>query len=212
MFKHDYEKEIQIIRNTADKLYRENAEHYNAGKIDEKELLKNRSAIDQEANNARADLIRQREYDIDRHEEKLLNKVVGAEDQKQIDRYRELYKKYNEMSKSKEELIKEYETSIKLNDETAGKAAAAVAVEQGIKEIVQDYSARNENFVAATTELNQFRKHYRAEFRRFYEYQGGKFAFVREPASRHERKQTGYILNENGHKVPIFKDKIIYKK
>jgi len=212
MFKEDYEKQMTAIRTESEQALNVIASQFNDGKISQSEWKQTRDKVLDLSNQKRNELIQRREYDVDRAEEALMNKIVGANDDKDMARYRELYSKYGEKANDKNYLIKEYETSIKLNDVTAGKALASVAVEHGIKEIANDYGARDEAFTHAINEYRGFKQKWRAFDRKFSEYQCNHFAHVKEPRKSVEKYEAGYQLNEAGHRVPFFRDRIIYHK
>jgi len=212
MFKENYEKEMTAIRTEGEQALHIVAGQFNDGKISQSEWKQTRDKVLELSNQKRNELIERREFDIDRAEEVLLNKVVGANDEKDMNRYRDLYSKYSEKANDKDYLIREYETSIKLNDTTAGKACASVAVEHGIKEIANDYSIRDESFINAINEYRGFKQKWRAFDRKFIEYQCNHFAHIREPRKSVEKYEAGYNVNDSGQRVPFFRDRIIYHK
>lgn len=212
MFKNDHEKEMSEVRNQANKNFKQAAELYNTGQISKKEFYFYKDEIIKAGNEARKEIIDRRECDIDREQERLLNRIVGSENKLDIERYRKLYTDYKDKAKDKAELIKEYEISIKLNDSVAGKAAAAIAVEHGINEIANDYGARDKDFTEAVKNYRGFTKKWRDDFRKFSEYQSGHFGFIREPKSKVETYEQGYNVNEFGQRLPHFRERIVYDK
>jgi len=212
MFKEDYEKQMTAIRTESEQALNIIAGQFNDGKISQGEWKQTRDKVLDLSNQKRSELIKRREYDIDRTEEALMHEIVKPANDKDMARYRELYSKYSEKANDKDYLIREYTTSIKLNDVTSGKALASIAVEHGVSEIANDYGARDESFTNAINEYRGFKQKWRAFDRKFSEYQCNHFAHVKEPRKSVEKYEAGYQLNEAGYKVPFFRDRIIYHK
>ncbi len=211
MFKSEYEKEMNHVRNQANQEFRKLAELYNSGQISKKEWHFNKDKVKMAAHEQRKQIIAEREFDLDRQEEYLLNKIVGTDSKADMQRYRELYKGYSEKATDKNHMLEEYQTSLKLDDTLAAKASAAVAAEYNLSEIVSDYGARDKNFAESIGEFKAFKTKWRDPFRKFSEYQSGKFAFIREPKSKTETFESGFVHDEYGRKLPQYRERVKYE-
>jgi hypothetical protein len=211
MFREEYERQMNDVRNQANQEFVKLAEVYNSGQISKKEWHFNKDKVILSAHEQRRQIIAKREFDVDREEERVLNRIVGTDKDSDMQRYRTLYSQYAEKGNDKDYLLKEYNTSIKLNDSLAGKAAAAVAAEHGIREIAADYSVRDESFANAINDYRAFKTKWRDPFRKFSEYQSGKFGFIREPKSKTETYGSGFVVDEYGRKLPQFRERVKYE-
>ena len=206
MFTKDYKSSMQGIRSEAKKNIRSAAEMYNAGQISQKEFQALKHRVLSLAAEQRKQIVEEREFDIDREEERLTQKIIGTDGD--MKRYRELYKERQGFDKNG--LIQDYQESVRLGDSEAQKASAAIAVAKNVSEITDHYKARNPEFAAGIEEFRGFVNKWRSVERKFHDYQVGDFAHVREPSKRIETYEAGKFINSQGYPQPYFRDRIIY--
>ena len=206
MFKKDYKSSMQEVKSAAKKNIRSAAEMYNAGQISQKEFQALKHRVLSLAAEQRKQIVEEREFDIDREEERLTQKIIGTDGD--MKRYRELYKERQGFDKNG--LIQDYQESVRLGDSEAQKASAAIAVAKNVSEITDHYKARNPEFAAGIEEFRGFMNKWRSVERKFQDYQVGDFAHVREPSKRIETYEAGKFINSQGYPQPYFRDRIVY--
>ena len=199
----DYKNKINRVRAEAHNEIKKLADRFNDGKISEAEFKKGEFEILTGANSKRTQILDDRKREIDNQVLSYHQKLAGGGA-----KVSELRKHYEGLEKSnKDELIKHYETSLKLGDETAARAAAIKAVEKGIPEVLKDYGNRDRGFAETLNEYVQFNNRYNSQEARISANLTD-YRKIEAPYKKREKFEAGKFRGPDGYPRPYYRERI----
>jgi hypothetical protein len=109
--------------------------------------------------------------------------------------------------KDKSDLIRHYQTSLKIGDELALRCAAVAGLQLGIDEVVSDFAARDKTFLETALERKSFEARYKSKEARFYDLMGD-YRSIEMP----KIKRTPIKIAQTAEGKPYFKNRLELKK